>query len=198
MAKLVSNTYGDALFELALETDKLDVMLEEVKSISTALKDNVEMTRLMNHPKFVKEEKIAFIEEVFKGRVDDELVGLMRMIVEKDHYNELEDVFAYFIDQVKEYKNIGTAYVTSAVELSEAQKAAVEKRLLETTKYVQFEMHYDTDAALIGGMVIRIKDRVADSSIRTKLYHLTRDLAKLTIPTDTISETNTKVGESAS
>ena len=58
MAKLVSNTYGDALFELALETDKLDVMLEEVKSISTALKDNVEMTRLMNHPKIVKEEKI--------------------------------------------------------------------------------------------------------------------------------------------
>ena len=197
MAKLVSKTYGDALFELALETDKLDVMLEEVKSISAALKDNVEMTRLMNHPKIVKEEKSAFIEEVFKGRVDDELVGLMRMIVEKDHYNELEDVFAYFIDQVKEYKNIGTAYVTSAVELSEAQKAAVEKRLLETTKYVQFEMHYDTDAALIGGMVIRIKDRVADSSIRTKLYHLTRDLTKITIPGNIGGETNIKVGESA-
>jgi F-type H+-transporting ATPase subunit delta len=182
MAKLVSKTYGDALFELALETDKLDVMLEEVKSISEALRENEDMTRLMNHPKIVKEDKIAFIEEIFKGRVSDELVGLMRMIVEKDHYNEMDAVFTYFIDQVKEYRNIGTAYVTSAVELSEAQKAAVEKRLLETTKYVQFEMHFEVDTALIGGMVIRIGDRVVDSSIKSKLYDLTRELTKITIP----------------
>jgi F-type H+-transporting ATPase subunit delta len=184
MAKLVSKTYGDALFELALETDKLDVMLDEVKSISEALRENEDMTRLMNHPKIVKEDKIAFIEEIFKGRVSDELVGLMRMIVEKDHYNEMDAVFTYFIDQVKEYRNIGTAYVTSAVELSEAQKAAVEKRLLETTKYVQFEMHFEVDSALIGGMVIRIGDRVVDSSIRSKLYDLTRELTKITIPSN--------------
>ena len=57
MAKLVSKTYGDALFELALETNKLDVMLEEVKSISVALCESEELTRLMNHPKIVKEEK---------------------------------------------------------------------------------------------------------------------------------------------
>jgi F-type H+-transporting ATPase subunit delta len=182
MAKLVSKTYGDALFELALETDKLDVMLDEVKSISEALRENEDMTRLMNHPKIVKEDKIAFIEEIFKGRVSDELVGLMRMIVEKDHYNEMGEVFEYFINQVKEYRNIGTAYVTSAAELNEAQKAAVEKRLLETTKYVQFEMHFEVDPALIGGMVIRIGDRVVDSSIRTKLYGLTRDLTRITIP----------------
>ena len=88
-------------------------------------------------------------------------------------------VFTYFIDEVKEYKNIGTAYVTSAMELSDAQKAAVEKRLLETTKYVKFEMHYDVDSELIGGMVIRIGDRVVDSSVRTKLYDLTRELSKI-------------------
>ena len=109
------------------------------------------------------------------------------MIVEKDHYNEIESVFTYFMEQVKEYKNIGTAYVTSAMELSDAQKAAVEKRLLETTKYVKFEMHYDVDAALIGGMVIRIKDRVVDSRIQTKLYDLTRELSKIQL----------KVGECA-
>ena len=52
----------------------------------------------------------------------------------------------------------------------------VEARLLETTKYVAFEMHYDVDTALIGGMVIRIGDRVVDSSVKTKLYELSREL----------------------
>jgi F-type H+-transporting ATPase subunit delta len=133
----------------------------------------------MNHPKIVKEEKISLIENIFTGRVSMELVGLMRMIVEKGHYQELMSVFDYFINQVKEYKNIGTAYVSSAAQLSEKQKQAVEKRLLETTKYVEFEMHYEVDAALIGGMVIRIGDRVVDSSIQTKLQTLTRELSKI-------------------
>jgi F-type H+-transporting ATPase subunit delta len=181
MAKLVSKTYGDALFELALETDRLDDMLEEVKAVSQALQENEELTRLMNHPKIVKEEKIKLIEDIFKGRASDELVGLMRMIVEKDHYNEMDRVFVYFIDQVKEYRHIGTAYVTSAAALSDEQKQAVEKRLLETTDYVRFEMHYETDADLIGGMVIRIGDRVVDSSIKNKLNSLTRELNRITL-----------------
>lgn len=187
MAKLVSKTYGDALFELALEGQKLEAMSEEVRILILALQENEELTRLMNHPKIVKEEKIKLIEDIFADRVSRELVGLMRMIVEKGHYNEMQNVFSYFIDRVKEYRNIGTAYVTSATELTDSQKAAVEKRLLETTKYVQFEMHYSVDAGLIGGMVIRIGDRVVDSSIRTKLYSLTRELSKIQL----------KVGECA-
>ena len=69
--------------------------------------------------------------------------------------------------------------MTSAMELSGAQKAAVEKRLLETTKYVKFEMHYDVDAELIGGMVIRVGDRVVDSSIRTKLEDMKKQLLNI-------------------
>ncbi|MCM1105329.1 MAG: ATP synthase F1 subunit delta [Blautia sp.] len=187
MAKLVSKTYGDALFALAVEENSLDQTAEEVRAVWKAMQENGDLARLMNHPKVVKEEKIKLIEDIFAERVSRELVGLMRMIVEKDHYNELEEVFAYFIDRVKEYRNIGTAYVTSAQELSGEQKAAVEKRLLETTRYVQFEMHYSVDAGLIGGMIIRIGDRVVDSSIRSKLQRLTRELSKIQL----------KVGECA-
>ena len=119
------------------------------------------------------------VTDIFSGKVSEELVGLLRMIVDKGHFNEVISVLDYFIDQVKEYKNIGTAYVSSALELSKAQKTAVEKRLLETTKYVEFEMHYNVDADLIGGMVIRIGDRVVDGSIKNKLFDLTRELSKI-------------------
>jgi len=179
MAKLVSTTYGDALFELALEEQNLDAMLAEVREVSLILDENPELNQLMTHPKIVKEEKIKVLEEIFDGRISGQLLGLMRLIVEKDHAKELQSVFVYFIDHVKEYKNIGTAYVTSAAELSEAQKKAVLDKLLQTTKYVEFEMHYDVDAALIGGMVIRIGDRIVDSSVKTKLYNLTRELSQI-------------------
>jgi len=187
MAKLVSKTYGDALFELALEENKIDSLQEEVEVVLVALAENQDLTKLMNHPKVSKEEKVALIEDIFKGRVSMELTGLMHMLAEKGHYSEIDDVLTYFLDCVKEHKNIGIAYVSTAVELTAEQKKAVEKRLLETTKYVEFEMHYSVDTDLIGGMVIRIGDRVVDSSIKTKLYDLTRELSNIQL----------KVGECA-
>ena len=51
MAKLVSNTYGDALFELAVEENKLDSLFEEVKAVSEIISKNQELTQLMNHPR---------------------------------------------------------------------------------------------------------------------------------------------------
>ena len=160
MAKLVSKTYGDALFEVALESGRMDEFRDEAVAVKAALNENPELF-------------------IFAEKISAEFVGLLRLIVEKGHFAKVDTVLDYFIDCVKEYKNIGTAYVTSAMELSEAQKAAVEKRLLETTKYVKFEMHYAVDSALIGGMVIRIGDRVVDSSVRTKLNDLTRELSKI-------------------
>ena len=179
MAKLISKTYGDALFELALEEDRIDDYVAEVDAMLTIFRDNPELSKLLNHPKISKEEKITVVGQIFEGKISKELLGLINMIVEKDRNNAMEDIFSYFIDRVKEYKNIGVAKVTSAIELSDAQKAQVEKRLLETTGYVKFEISYDVDKDLIGGMVIRIGDRVVDSSIRTRLYELTKELNKI-------------------
>ena len=187
MAKLVSKTYGDALFEIAAEAGRMDALWEEAEGVRGVLRENAEISKLMHHPKIVKEEKIKIIEELFKGRISDELVGLLRMIVDKGHFGETDAVLDYFITEVKESKKIGTAYVTAAMELSDAQKEEIEKRLAQTTDYEKFEMHYDVDAALIGGMVIRIKDRGVDSSVRTKLYDLSRELSKIQL----------KVGECA-
>jgi len=187
MAKLVSKTYGDALFELAVESGQMDEMLEEARLIKQIIHEDSELSKLMNHPKIVKEEETGVLEQVFKGRVRDEITGIMRMLISKDHYGEMESVFTYFIDQVKEYKNIGTAYVTAPMPLSDSQKEQVKKKLLETTKYVEFEMHYDVDDSLIGGMVIRIGDRVIDSSVKSRLTTLTRELSKIQL----------KVGECA-
>ena len=187
MAKLVSKTYGDALFALATEENRMDAFFEEADGVLTVLKENAELAKIMTHPKIVKEEKIQIIENIFKGQISDEMVGLMRMIVDKDRFGELEGVLEYFIDRVKESKNIGTAYVTTPMELSDEQKKAVVDKLIATTRYMEFEMHYAIDAALIGGMVIRIGDRVVDSSVKTKLYDLSRELSKIQL----------KVGECA-
>ena len=179
MAKLISKTYGDALFELAVEKDKVDVLLEEIEQLQEVLLGNAEFGSLMNHPKIIKEEKIQVAKEVFEGRVSEELLGFLTIIISKDRYKDIDAILDYFIAEVKRYKGIGVATVTTAVPLKEEQCKKIEQRLLETTEFTKMEMHYHLDESLIGGMVVRIGDRVVDSSIKTKLSELQKELLKV-------------------
>ena len=181
MAKLISKTYGDALFETAMEKQRIDSMFAEAKTVLEALQTNPDFGKLMNHPKILKEEKLQVLEEVFKGRVSDEMTGFMTIVIKKDRFAEMEEIFNYFISKVKEYKKIGVAYITTPLAMNEIQKANVKERLLATTPYEEMEIHYEVEEDLIGGMVIRIGDRVVDSSIRTKLEELKRQLLKVQI-----------------
>ncbi|MGN0390144.1 MAG: ATP synthase F1 subunit delta [Wujia sp.] len=177
MAKQVETTYGDALLDLALEEGTLDALYEEAQALVVALQENEDLIRLLAHPQIEKEEKKKIVENIFDGRASSAIVGLLVMLVEKDHGNKLVNVLQYFIRQVKREKNIGVASVTSAVALNDSQKQAIEKRLVETTDFDTMEISYIVDASLIGGLVIRIDDRVLDSSIKTKIEKMSKTLA---------------------
>ena len=83
-------------------------------------------------------------------------------------YEELTPQLIQLIDQTKHDES-----------LTEAQKQAVKNKLLTTTSYQTFDVYYHVDPTLIGGMVIRVGDRVVDSSIRTKLEDMKKQLLNI-------------------
>lgn len=176
MAKQVSKTYGNALFEVAKEENKLDTILEEVQFVKKSFEDNEDLQKLLLHPNIEKDEKIKVIEEIYKGKVSDELTGLMTMLVDKGHMKDFISVFDYIIAAIKEEKGIGIAYISSAIDLTDTQKDHIEKKLLDTTKYTEIEGVYKVDKSLIGGLVIRINDTVVDSSLSKQIANLSKSL----------------------
>ena len=179
MAKIVSKVYGDALFELALEKQSVTALYEEAEALRKIFRDNGELMQLLTHPKISKEEKEAAVKAIFDGRVSDDMAGFLVLVVDKGRADELDAVLGYFLSVVKEYKKIGVVDVASAVELTDAQKQKLCEKLLATTDYAALEVNYRVDAALIGGLVVRIGDRVVDSSIRTKLSQMEKQLQRI-------------------
>ena len=190
MAKLVSKVYGDALFEASMEASgaaadaatgkqDIDTVFEEVSVMAEIWKENPDLNLFLNNPQIVKEEKLSILNQIFAGKISQNLMGFLAIIVEKDRQKDIPDIYEYFLNRVKEYKKIGTVSVTSAVDLSPAQKEQVEKKLLETTGCKKLDIAYAADKSLIGGMIIRIGDRVVDSSVKTQLYNLRRDLSSI-------------------
>ena len=178
MAKQVDTTYGEALFELAKEEGKIDELFDEVSSLIPILHDNGDLIKLLTHPHIDMDKKKSVVEASFKGRISDDLTGMMILLTEKEHGSDIIHVFEYFLRRVKKHKNIGLALVTSAVPLTSGQKAAIEMKLIETTSYKSVDAAYRVDPSLIGGLVIRIDDRVVDSSIKTRLANMSYELRK--------------------
>lgn len=178
MAKQVNSTYGDALFELAVEEKQVDSILEELTGLLQIMEENEELLSLMTHPEVLKDDKLKMLENIFQGRVSDAVMGMLLIVVKNDRSAELPAICEYVIGRLKEYKRIGIAYVTSAVRLTQEQKAKIEERLIATTDYVTMEMHYKEDASLIGGLIIRMEDRVVDSSIKRQLERMSATLSQ--------------------
>ena len=181
MAKLIAKTYGGALFELAVDEDKTDELLQDFTVVNDVLKLYPDYNRLMNHPKILKEAKIEIMENVFKGRLSKEMTGFLELLIVKDRFGDIQAVYEQFSAMVKNYLGIGIAHVTTAFTMSEIQKAAIVERLLSVTDFKEMEIDYAVDEAIIGGMVVRIGDRIVDSSIATHISNLKKQLLNIQI-----------------
>ncbi|HIT60865.1 MAG TPA: ATP synthase F1 subunit delta [Candidatus Fimousia stercorigallinarum] len=181
MAKRVSKVYGDALFELALEKGELSQIKEEVLALQKIFKENEAFLPLLNHPNLPGEEKIRMMEKIFRGRVSDDMTGFLTIIIQKGRYRDILAIFQYVEERIKKHEKVGAARIAAPMELTDAQKKAIVKKLLETTSYESFEVEYIIDESLIGGLVIHVDDKVVDSSIKTKLANMVKALNQISI-----------------
>lgn len=179
MAKLVSKVYGDALFSLALEENKLEALWKEAAVAAETIGANPDFLSVICHPEMTQDKKLSVLDEVFKGALSDEMMGLFQVMVKKGRIGEILSVLDYFVEQVNEYLGIGMVDVSTPLPLSEGQKEQIENKLLEVSEYKTLCMDYHIDESLLGGMVIRIGDRILDNSIRSKLDAMSRQLSKV-------------------
>jgi F-type H+-transporting ATPase subunit delta len=164
---------------VAVEKDLVDILFQEAYEVKKIFEEHMGLRKMMDNPNLQSLEKEEIVKNIFKDRVQEEMVGFLVLLVNKGRQKYIIKTLKYFIDEVKEYKHIGVAYITSANELTQKQKDALEAKLLETTNYESFEIKYFVDKSLLGGLYIRIGDRVVDSTLKTKLEQMSKELAKI-------------------
>ena len=177
MAKLVSKVYGDAYVSVVSEKNNLIDALEEIKLLKNILLKNDEIIELLDSPKLDDEEKTAFIKGIFENHISVDSLGFLLTVIEKKRQAELLPIVDYVIDCIKELLLIGKATITTALELDDAKKERIVDELLKTSHYKSLEVEYVVDNSIIGGIVIRIGDRVVDSSVKTRIEKMRKMLS---------------------
>ncbi len=176
---IIEERYAEALLEIGISENRLELFLDEAKALSDIFESNDELLRLYTNPRITAEEKKEVTEKCFCDAFSPEIIGLVIQIIMNGREKLLKSIIKTFISMAKEKLGTGVVYVSSAVSLSDDKKKALEDRILATAGYRDLEMHYEVDEKLIGGMVIRIRDRILDNSIRTKLDAMVKELRQV-------------------
>lgn len=180
MAKLVAKVYSDALFEVAIEENKVDLLFEELTLITDLFKEYPEFFELFKTPKISIEDKKKSIEEAFGGKISTEMLNFLKIILDKRRSSAIHSIKNEFDIRVLAHKGIEKATVESAVALDDTQLKTLESELSEKTgKVIQLKNNINPD--IIGGLLLRVGDKVVDGSIRKRLNDMKDDLAQIIV-----------------
>ncbi len=178
MAKLIARRYANALFELAQEKNQIDRFDEEVKVVYGSIINNEEFRVVLNHPQISIEEKSAMLKKIFGQSVCEDILGLLQLVLRKNREAELIEILSIFIDKVREFKRITTAYVFSAKPLNENQLKEIKVKLSQNlNKQVNIEASVDPE--LIGGVRILVDGHVIDGTVKKQISELKKRLADI-------------------
>ena len=166
-----SKEYAEALFELAAGDQVLGETLDGLVTVISAFKQTPEYRALLQSAAIGKAERIAALEEAFRGKIPDVLLGVLRMMVSRGHIGEIENMAREYEELSREYRGESVAIVTSAVPLKESEAVALRAEL-EKRFARKLTLRCETDPSLIGGIRVEVEGRVIDGSIRNKLEQI--------------------------
>ncbi len=177
MAELVSKLYSGALFDVALEADKLGEVAEELDAVWSIFEEHPDFLELYRTPRLSIDERKGILDELFAGKLSAYTLNFLKVLLDKRRASDFEMIRQAFIRRVDEHEGRVTAIVESTVALDDGQR----EKLIETLKGtlgkdVTLDNRVKPD--LIGGLVIRVGDQVLDGSVKRKLSQIRESLAK--------------------
>ena len=168
--------YAQAVFQIATATPgaSLDQWRAELRDVAEVLTDSAAAGILAN-AKVLLPARYAMIERMLD--VSPQALNLAKLLVAKGRSPEARAVADAFDRLADEHEGIAHASVTTAVTLSPEQLAGIEQQL-STSLGKRVRAIAQVDPAIIGGVVVRVGDKLVDGSIRSRLKRLRRELVQ--------------------
>jgi F-type H+-transporting ATPase subunit delta len=173
-AESAARRYADAVFELAQSENRFDEWDTELETLASIFAGSGVIAWLTN-PGVAMADKEAVIDTglAFAGQ---EARNLGRLLVTSGRVDLSEQILDIYRQRLDQARGIVHAVVTTAVPLSDAESAAISDRLVAMTGK-QVKINAVVDPSIIGGIVVRMGDRLIDGSARARLLELRRRLA---------------------
>ncbi len=170
--------YSQAAFKIALEEKELNSWQSDLRKIASLVKDDA-LFALLENPEVPFDNKAKVLSERL-GDINPQALKLVSLLMTKGKLGMIGDIadeYQRLVDNYHGIEGAEVAEVTTAIPLEDEDKLRLAQRLTSLLGK-PIVLKPKVDSSLIGGVIIRVGDKLIDGSIRSKLLSLKRDLER--------------------
>jgi len=165
----VGERYAQALFDLALETGRLDAVRADLKSLKAAWIDSADLRRLATSPVIAAEDQQkGLVAIAAKAKFDATTRNFLGLLAQNGRARDLAAVITGFEALYSKRAGIVAAEVVSTQELTAAQLTHIRNALRQALGKAP-ELTTRIDPSILGGLKVKVGSKLFDASLKTKL-----------------------------
>lgn len=169
--------YAQGLLDHVPRDDEAEQIAGELDALAGLLDEIPEFQLLLTAVLLSRKQRCELVERIFGGRASEPLEGLLLVMAEADRLGLLRAVRQAFRAALARREGKVPVVVTTAVPLDAAQRGRVQE-VLRQALGAEPVVCLGVDGDLLGGVVVRIGDRLYDASVRAELGRVQERLAR--------------------
>ncbi len=180
MAKTTHNSplalaYAQALLDLAQEQNQAEPIGGELAQIREIVEQNKTFALFLADPAIGDIEHGEMLKRIFEGKINPLLMKFLGIVAQKGRLKSLVQISQAYDDLLDELLGKIEVDVTVAQRLTDAQLEEVRQKVSTALKKNAVVYQY-VDERIIGGLVLRVQDRLIDGSVKAQLDIMRRQL----------------------
>ncbi len=172
----VAQRYADALFQVAEAQGNLDKVDQDLAAIAQILSDHPDLTRLWESAVVSTEDKKSIVKQLFEGKIEPITYNTLLLMFDKQRGGSIGQVQHAFRERYNAFRKRLKVTVRTVLPMASDETEELRRVLAQATAR-EIEMEATIDPDLIGGIVVKVGDKVIDNSLRGRLEALARTLA---------------------
>ena len=172
----LAQVYSRALFESAKDNGVLEEVHDQLGMWADALAETKDLLTFFFSPRFTTAEKKDAIRRIIDGG-DERFLNFLELLAERHRLPVTFRIRRAFDDLWREENKLLPVEVTSAIELDDALVQSIGERIEERTGR-RVELTAQVDPDIIGGLVLRVGNKVLDASVHGRLERLRRQITR--------------------
>lgn len=170
----IARNYAEALFDLADKSGRTQEYADLIDAVAAGLAAAPSVQAVLMSPRITKSAKAALFVRALPN-VPQEFVRFLQAVVKRGRQALLAEIASEYLVLLDTKLNRVRAAVTVARPADEALRKSIADSL---TRVIGKEVipHFHEDPAILGGVVVKVGDRVFDGSVRRRIATLRRSL----------------------
>ena len=185
--EVIYSKYSQAMFDIAQEQHKLEEFGKQLKDVRDTFVNNPELKKFIGSPLIPAASKKNALQQIFASDVAPLVLQFLYVMVDRKRETAIVEAIDNFIKLARAAQNIEVAHVRVVKALTKDEEKDL-VAALERTTGKRIEPLYYIDPSIIGGIVVRIGDRLIDGSLLRQL----QDMQFALLQSDVVNEVTDK------